>query len=138
MNASNLARRFAPLVALSVLVSCGGEGGGDAEPAPRPLSETGADAGDRPALPGETAGDPAGQAPADPRLVLFDVKTALESARPTQGGYPVTDAFRYEQKWRIHRERLETAFDGWEYRSDGESFHLRGFIGERAYEVRGP
>lgn len=138
MRAPTLRRPAIALLAIALLTACGERE--SADPAPRPLGE---------GPPGETRTDPAApsadpaadapaEAPADPRLVLFDVETALESVRPTQDGYPVTDAFRYEERWRVHRQRLEAAFDGWDYHSDGESFQLRGVIGERAYHVSGP
>lgn len=138
MKASTLRHPVLVLLAIALLAACGERESTD--PAPRPLGE---------GPPGETRTDPAtpsagapaespAEAPADPRLVLFDVETALESARPTQDGYPVTDAFRYEERWRVHRQRLDAAFDGWDYYSDGESFQLRGVIGERAYHVSGP
>lgn len=135
MRAPTLRRPAIALLAIALLAACGERE--SADPAPRPLGE---------GPPGEARSDPAApsaedapaQAPADPRMVLFDVETALESSRPTQDGYPVADAFLHEERWRVHRQRLDAAFDEWTYESDGESFRLRGVIGARAYDVSGP
>lgn len=129
--------RLAPLhavpaaLALALAVGCGGGNGPDPG-APRPLG-TGAPGAEEPAAAPETA-----EAPTDPRLLLFDIQTALEAARATEGAYPVPAAFEVEEKWRVQRRRLDAAFDGWDYVSDGRTFRLRGTIGERAWSVSGP
>lgn len=127
-------------LALVSFVACGGGEPDTREPAPRALDGAPSGRAEEPLLPGQTATaeEPAVAVPPDPRLVLFDVKTALEAVRPTQDGYPVPEAFRYEERWRIHRQRLDVTFDGWDYASDGQSFTLRGVIGERGYHVSGP
>lgn len=138
MSFPPLRRPAVALLAIALLAACGERE--SADPAPRPLGEgPPGEARTDPAVPpgGAPAEAPA-EAPADPRLVLFDVETALESARPTQDGYPAADAFLHEERWRVHRQRLDSAFDEWEYQSDGESYRLRGDIGERAYDVSGP
>src|SRR6187402_445166 len=69
------------VVALALTVAACGEAG--EEPSPRPLGE----ATD---LPGSVA-PPEEQArvmATNPRLLLFDVQTALESVRETRGSYP--------------------------------------------------
>ena len=69
-------RGAAPVAALALIAACGGSD----EPAPRPLGE----ATD---LPGAVA-PPEEQARVmgtNPRLLLFDLQTALESVRETRG-----------------------------------------------------
>lgn len=133
MSVPSLLRPAIVMTAVAILASCGADERERPASSPR-ATEEGARAPEREPTDESTVEIQS----ADPRLVLFDVKTALESARPTQGGYPVPDEFRYEDRWRVHRERLDAAFDGWDYQSDGDSFRLRGFIGENAYHVRGP
>lgn len=131
-------RRFPiALLAVALILACGGGDPDSREPAPLDLRDQ---AADEPLLPGQAATPAEEPAPvaSDPRLVLFDVRTALEAVRPTQDGYPVTDAFRHEERWRVQRERLDAAFDDWDYTSDGEAFRLRGVIGDRAWDVTGP
>ncbi len=137
MRAPTLRHAATALLAIALLSACGERE--SADPAPRPLGEgPPGETRTDPAVPPAEPADAAAEAPADPRMLLFDVQTALESARPTQDGYPVADAFMHEERWRLHRQRLDDAFDEWTYESDGESFQLRGVIGGRAYDVSGP
>lgn len=126
------ANRFATAaVAVALLAGCGEE----PEPAPRPMDASGSGAA---AGSGSEPAPPSPGVPSDPRLVLFDVQTALQTVRPTQGEYPSVEAFRAGDVWRIQRERLDAVFDEWSYQSDGGSYRLRGVVGDRAYEVSGP
>lgn len=133
MGSSRFLRLASRAAVLAILAGCGGDPP-DRE-APRPIG-SGAPEG----LGAETAEapGPAADVPADPRMVLFDVQTALEAGRAAQGTYPVPDAFRYEERWRVQRQRLDAVFDGWDYTSDGETFRLRGTIDERAWDVSVP
>lgn len=75
---------------------------------------------------------------ADPRMLLFDMQTALEAARETSGGYPTSSELRLDDRWSIQRAALDAAFSSWEYRSDGTTYRLTGEGGGRRYEIASP
>ncbi|MFN2382782.1 MAG: hypothetical protein ABR559_00805, partial [Gemmatimonadota bacterium] len=52
------------------------------------------------AAPGAAA---SAQRSTDPRLLLFDLQTALEAAHAAAGSYPTTDAFQLEPAWQLQR-----------------------------------
>lgn len=123
-------RRLAALALLAA--ACGGPGDADS-PAPRPLGE----AGD---LPGAVA-PPEEQARAiadNPRLLLFDLQTALESVRETRGSYPTEDEFGATESWALQRAALDAAFDSWTYESDGATYRLNGMAGGRELGIESP
>lgn len=116
----------AALALAAALAACGGGG-----PAP-------GGAGDRAA---DSAGAGAPGAGAyvlrDPRLVLFDVQTALDADVQTSGSYPSTSDFRLADKWRVQRETLDRQFDDWSYtRTDG-GYRLEARRGGKAFSISG-
>lgn len=114
-----------------IIVACGGPD--DTGPAPRPLGE----AGD---LPGAVA-PPREQARAmgtNPRLLLFDLQTALESVRETRGSYPTEDEFGATDSWALQRDALDEGFDSWTYESDGASYRLTGVSAGRELAIESP
>lgn len=122
-------RRGSTLLALALVAACGGS----EEPAPRPLGE----ATD---LPGAVA-PPEEQARAmstSPRLLLFDLQTALEGVRETRGAYPSEDEFGATDSWSLQRAALDVAFDSWAYESDGATYRLTGTSGGRSLEIESP
>jgi hypothetical protein len=130
-----------PLVAVAALaiaaapaiLACG-DTRSDSEPAPRPLGEASE-------LPGATASTPREQAQAiagNPRLLLFDLQTALESVRETRGAYPSQDEFGATDSWALQRAALDAAFDSWTYESDGAIYRLTGESAGREFGIRSP
>ena len=108
--------------------ACGGPD--ESGPAPRPLGE----AGD---LPGAVA-PPQEQARTmgtNPRLLLFDLQTALESVRETRGSYPTEDEFGATDSWALQRDALDEGFDTWTYRSDGTTYRLTGVSAGRELTI---
>jgi len=119
------------VVALALTVAACGEAG--EEPSPRPLGE----ATD---LPGSVA-PPEEQArvmATNPRLLLFDVQTALESVRETRGSYPSVQEFGATESWALQREALSEAFDSWSYESDGRTYRLTGYSADRELAIESP
>lgn len=113
-----------------VLAACGG-GEPEPGPAPRPLGQ----ASD---LPGATAASPQEQARAiaqNPRLLMFDLQTALESVHQTRGTYPTKDEFEATESWALQRAALGAAFDSWTYESDGRTYRLSGQAGGREFGI---
>ncbi|HEY7471518.1 MAG TPA: DUF4440 domain-containing protein [Gemmatimonadota bacterium] len=112
--------------------ACGGSGSdSQSQPAPQPLGE----ATD---LPGAGAPPPEQQArelAGNPRLLLFDVQTALEGVRETHGAYPSEDEFRATESWALQRAALDAAFDTWTFESDGQTYRLTGESGGRAFSI---
>jgi hypothetical protein len=111
--------------------ACGGAE--DSGPAPRPL--------------GETADQPGAVAPpqeqartlgANPRLLLFDLQTALESVRETRGSYPTEDEFGATDSWALQRDALNEGFDSWTYQSDGATYRLTGVSAGRELAIESP
>lgn len=88
----------------------------------------------RPRTPEEQARAIAG----DPRLLLFDVQTALEAVRETSGGYPTSSEFGLEERWSLQRAALDAGFSSWEYRSDGTTYRLTGESGGKRFEIASP
>ena len=111
-------------------VACGGSEP-EREPVPQPIGAA-AD------LPGATAPSPEQQAQAlasNPRLLLFDIQTALEGVLQTRGSYPTEDEFRATESWGLQRAALDAAFDSWTYESDGQSYRLTGESGGRGFSI---
>lgn len=113
------------LLALAALTGCSGTESERAEPAGAPSAN---------ASPAEQARAIAG----DPRMLLFDLQTALEGAREARGGYPSSSEFRLEDRWSLQRAALDAAFTTWSYESDGASYRLAGETGDKRLEIRGP
>lgn len=104
---------------------------GESEPAPRSLGE----ATD---LPGATVAPAEEQARAiagNPRLLLFDLQTALEGVRETRGSYPTEDEFGATDSWALQRAALDAAFDSWTYESDGATYRLAGVSAGRELAI---
>ena len=128
-----------PLVAAATLAvaiaGCGdARSGSEADPAPRPFGEAGE-------LPGATTPTPREQAQAiagNPRLLLFDLQTALESVRETRGAYPSEDEFGATDTWALQRAALDAAFDAWRYESDGVTYRLTGEAEGREFGIHSP
>jgi hypothetical protein len=117
---------------VGLLVGCGGSES-ESGPAPRPLGE----ALDRPG----TAASPQEQAVAiagNPRLLLFDLQTALESVYQTRGSYPTEDELGATESWALQRAALDAAFDAWAYESDGQTYRLTGESGGREFGINSP
>jgi hypothetical protein len=112
-------------IALAALLACS-----KAEP----------DAGPAPLETGE-APSPEEQAQAiaaDPRLLLFDLQTALEGVHETRGSYPTSSEFRFEDQWSLQRAALDAAFSAWSYESDGASYRLSGESSGKRIEIASP
>ena len=121
--------RSSRLAALALIAACGGQD----EPAPRPLGE----ATDLP----EAVAPPQEQARAlstNPRLLLFDLQTALEGVRETRGSYPTEDEFGATDSWALQRAALDEAFDSWSYESDGGTYRLTGVSAGREIAIESP
>lgn len=115
-------------IVLAALVACGGE---------RPELD-GGEAG-RAASSGSESDEPtSGIARKDPRLLLYDVQTALESARTTDGEYPTNGEFSLEDRWRLLDAALDEAFEEWSYSSDGESYRLVAERDGKRFEIHSP
>lgn len=129
------------LVASLVALGCG-DGAGDAGPAPQPLTDAQAPAAETPALPeAGSAPSPGEQAHAiagNPRLLLFDLQTALEGVHQTRGSYPSVDELQATDSWALQRAALDAAFDEWTYESDGRSYTLSGTAGGRTFAIHSP
>jgi hypothetical protein len=97
-------------------------------PAPAPLDTTAA------LTPQEQARAIAG----DPRMLLFDLETALEGVHEASGAYPTTAEFRLDERWEFQRAALDAAFLSWEYASDGSSFRLSGTTDGRRFDIASP
>lgn len=124
-------RRALPLLALTsaFTVACGGDEP-EPTPTPRPLpAATG---------PRDEVASPEEQAERiarTPRLLLFDVQTALESAKTARGTYPTTAEFEAEEGWSLQRAALSAAFEDWSYESDGTSYRLDGTRRGRTFTI---
>lgn len=121
------------IAAASPISGCG-DSSSRSDPEPRPLGEA-AD------LPGATVATPRDQAEAiagNPRLLLFDLQTALESIRETRGVYPSEDEFGATDSWALQRAALDAAFDAWTYESDGATYRLTGTASGREFGIRSP
>lgn len=131
---SRLVAAFVAALALAALPSgCGDSSPGGGEPTPRPLGEA-ADLPGAVPSPREQAQTIAG----NPRLLLFDLQTALEGMRETRGAYPTTDEFQATDSWALQRAALDAAFESWSYESDGVTFRLSGRAGGRDLGIRSP
>ena len=127
-------RALVGALALAALpVGCGDSPPASDEPAPRPLGE----AADLPgAVP--SAREQAQTIAGNPRLLLFDLQTALEGVRETRGVYPTTDEFQATESWALQRAALDAAFESWSYESDGGTYRLSGQAGGRGFEIGSP
>jgi hypothetical protein len=130
-----LAAAILAIAAAAASAGCGdARSGPEADPAPRPFGE----AGD---LPGAIAPSPREQAQSiagNPRLLLFDLQTALESVRETRGAYPSQDEFGATDSWALQRAALDAAFDAWSYESDGATYRLTGEAEGREFGIHSP
>ena len=125
--------RIAAVAAALLTAACGDSDGSGAGSAPRPLGE----ATD---LPGAVA-PPQEQARAiadNPRLLLFDLQTALESVRETRGSYPTEDELVATESWALQRAALDAAFDTWTYESDGVTYRLTGVSAGHELAIESP
>jgi len=124
----------ATIAAALAILACGDSPDSGSDLAPRPLGE----ARD---MPGATVATPEVQAEAiagNPRLLLFDLQTALEGVRQTRGSYPTTDEFGATESWALQRAALDAAFDSWTYESDGKTYRLSGQAGGREFGIGSP
>ena len=83
----------------------------------------------------------AGAAPVerlDPRLVLFDVQTRLESAKAGTGEYPAVGEIQLGEEWGATRDLLDAGFDEWRYVREGEGYRLSGRVGGKAFDITSP
>ena len=123
------------VAAALAILGCGdSRPGSESEPVPRPLGE----ARD---MPGATVASPEEQArviAGNPRLLLFDLQTALEGVAQTRGTYPSTDEFGATESWALQRAALDAAFDSWTYESDRQTYRLTGESGGREFGITSP
>lgn len=75
---------------------------------------------------------------ADPRLLLFDIQTALEGVREAQGAYPTTVEFQVEDRFELQRAALGAAFSSWQYVSDGATYQLTAEADGRQLGIASP
>jgi hypothetical protein len=74
----------------------------------------------------------------DPRMLLFDLQTALEAVHQANGAYPTTVEFQLEDRWEFQRAALGAAFSSWEYASNGTTYRLAGEADGRRFEIASP
>ena len=74
----------------------------------------------------------------DPRMLLFDLQTALEAVHQANGVYPTTVEFQLEDRWEFQRAALGAAFSSWEYASDGTTYRLAGEAEGLRLEIASP
>lgn len=118
-------------LALALMALACGDGATDGQPEPRPLAGTAASTAESPPTPGEQAQAIAG----NPRLLLYDLQTALEGVNETRGSYPTVDEFQATDTWALQRAALDAAFDAWSYESDGRTYSLSGEAGGRTFKI---
>ena len=121
---------WAALALVLVILACG-DGTPDEGPAPRPLTDGSASTAGPPPTPGEQARAIA----RNPRLLLYDLQTALEGVNETRGSYPTVDEFQATETWALQRAALDAAFDTWSYESDGRTYSLSGETGGRTFQI---
>lgn len=124
-----MSRRLCAVALAGAIIAACGQGSRDAGPAPRPLSGSAATE----AAP--SAGEQARTIAANPRLLLFDLQTALQGVEGTRGSYPTVDEFRAAESWELQRAALDAAFSEWTYESDGATYSLSGEAGGRTFEI---
>lgn len=107
-----------------------------AAPTPRPLTDEPGAA--LPGAPAGTAASPRAPAAGDPRLVLFDLQTALESVRQTSDAYPTVAEFTLSETWAVQRRALDATFDEWTYTAGGDGYRLVGVRGGREFAIASP
>ena len=117
--------RSLPLVLLAVVFACSG---GETETAPAP----------EPAVPAATPEEQAREIAGDPRMLLFDLETALEGVHEASGSWPTTAEFEVDDRWEFQRAALDAAFSSWEYVSDGATYRLTGVTENRRFEIASP
>jgi len=118
------------LLLVSVLLAGVGCSEREAEQTPAPVPPDTA----APLTPEEQARAIAG----DPRMLLFDLETALEGVRESSGSYPTTAEFQLDDRWEFQRAALHAAFSSWEYASDGSSYRLSGSVEGRRFDIASP
>lgn len=131
---SALAALVAATLVTAALAGCGDSRSESEGPVPRPFGE----AADLPGAEVPSTQEQARSIAGNPRLLLFDLQTALESVRETRGAYPTTDEFQATESWALQRAALAAAFDSWTYESDGGTFRLTGESGGREFAIRSP
>lgn len=117
-------------------LACGGND--SADPGPAPGASPGIGSGAPGGIPSTPAPGAAASGPlsTDPRLLLFELQSALEAAHAAAGSYPTTDVFQLESAWQLERDALGAAFaDGWSYASDGATYQLEGSQSGRRFGV---
>lgn len=133
--ASRLPLAAAAILAVAAIAGCGDDRPGpESDPAPRPLGQANDPSGTTAPGPREQAQSIAG----NPRLLLFDLQTALESVRETRGAYPSQDEFGATDSWALQRAALDAAFDAWSYESDGTTYRLTGEAEGREFGIHSP
>jgi hypothetical protein len=125
-------RRGLTLAIAVLALGCGDSG--SEEPAPRPFGE----AADLPGAAVPSAQEQARAIAGNPRLLLFDLQTALEGVYQTRGAYPTSDEFQATESWALQRAALDAAFDSWSYESDGQTYALSGESGGREFGIHSP
>ena len=121
-------------LALAAFGGCSDSRSGTEEPVPRPFGET----ADLPGAAVPSAQDQARAIAGNPRLLLFDLQTALEGVRETRGAYPTSDEFQATESWALQRAALDAAFESWSYESDGGTYRMAGMSGGREIAIRSP
>lgn len=134
MRANRNARGLAAIAMMVAGLGCGDSRSGSEEPAPRPFGAV----VDTPGVAVPTAQDQARAIAGNPRLLLFDLQTALEGVRETRGTYPTSDEFQATESWALQRAALDAAFETWSYDSDGGTYRLAGTSGGREFSIRSP
>lgn len=119
------------VAAALAILGCGDSTRSESDVVPRPLGEARDLPGAKVASPQEQAQGIAG----NPRLLLFDLQTALEGVGQTRGSYPSQDEFGATESWALQRAALDAAFDSWTYESDGQTYRLAGKAGGREFAI---
>ncbi len=118
-------------LALALAMAAPGCGRQDGQPPPAERSA---------GTPGSATSSAASPAPRerDPRLLLFDLETALGAVHASGEAYPTTSEFSLQDRWRLQRAALDEAFDEWRYESDGTTYRLTGRRAGRRFTIASP
>ena len=131
MAASRRGRALVAVALASLALGCGESRSGSGEPTPRPLDE----AADPPGAAAPSTQEQARAIAGNPRLLLFDLQTAIEGVFQTRGAYPTSDEFQATESWGLQRAALDAAFDSWSYESDGRTYALSGEADGREFGI---